>query len=311
MQPRSERDDESAGTIERTTVDGGRLGRRSYLKMVGGAAATAASAMGVAGATEGEGGEDLEVIELEYDDCEHPSELYEQSGEKVHEFAPNAAYSGESALEIPWKKDDYRAGRSVYEFTTNGHDKPREVYSSCRVKLSEGFQMAEGDTLRMYVAGRHTGPSDSGGNPPSGDDGWTVLVGISARDADDGTARPDGSYTVFTYNYHMDQPSSSGEVLRNATFVEPGEWFSLETYVRLNTVSDGAANADGISRVWVDGELAVDVEDFRWDSTEQQGVEYVGPTGYWYSTQNWGAPREQSVYYDDHVLTLGGVLTRE
>lgn len=248
-----------------------------------------------------------DTLVIDYDDLESPEHVYRQEENQLgeqHYFSDAVTYTGETALRMPLENEDiWEMGRSVYRF--DDHDDgfgeaPRELYQSVQMYLPRNFEMDDGDTLRMLVNGQADGAGASGGGQPNGTNGWSVLTGISARDADDGTSRPDGEYAVFTYHYSMDH---SGEVMRPAYFIEPGEWHQFESYVRVNSVSESGAVFDGVSRLWVNGELIHNREDMRWDTTGEQGIDHAGPIGYWFSVDgSWGPPVTTSLYYDDHRL---------
>ncbi|MHC3436926.1 hypothetical protein ACYJ1Y_02240 [Natrialbaceae archaeon A-gly3] len=294
---------------DRTTAgDNSVLDRRTYLKLTGGVATMAAVGASSASAS-ADAGEPTDVIEIDYEEYSSPGEVYRQEGGQIHDFSTARAYDGTKSLEIPWEDPDmYRGGRSVFDFNDwSQYDNPHELYQSFYVYFGDDFRMQSGDTLRFFVGGRSTGSGDSGGGSPDGTNGWSYLVGISARDPDYGRNRQDGEYTIFTYNYNV--TDGTGYVYRPPCFVEPGNWIHVETYWRNNTLdASGNMNADGVTRLWIDGDLVVDRDNLRFDSTGNQGVDYVGPTGYWYSLQQpWGAPDPTSVYYDNHVLALGGI----
>lgn len=309
---------QSSGTVGSKTVDGRKsaittLDRRSLLRRAGGMVAGAAAIVGAGTASADTDGA-RELIELDYDRYDDPSDVYEvwTGTSDLHTFTTDVSYSKGTAFEIPIETKGSNAGNALYRFPDHGIGQVDEVYSSCMVSLPEDWNQPDDDTLRMWFSGLNTSAGDdhSGGGNPTGDDGWSQAVGWTHRDADDGTSPADGEYHVFTYTYHIDQPKDGvGETDISSTSISAGEWFEFATHVKMNTYSNGRANADGESRVWIDGELALERTDWRWTTADHNRIEFVGPQAYYYDANGrGGCPADQSIYYDDHRIELGDGL---
>jgi len=245
-------------------------------------------------------------ITLDYDDYDDPSELYNIFDVRTNQeprFSSSRTYTGNSALETTFDGNQ-KTANIAYEFGEHGYETYQdEVYSRFQFH-PDNVTIEESGTLRFYWAGVRQGPQNSGVNgAPSGDDGWTIALSLAHRGAHE---HPDG-YTLSVYTYHMDQPGSAGESFRTEGVVDVDRWNEIECYQRINTYQNGTANADGIFRLWLDGELVFEKEDFRWVTADDQGVQYVGPLGYWYLSDQQG----QSLYYDDHEIHLNGAREPE
>ncbi len=297
-----------------TTTDG-TIHRRSYLRIVGGAAATAGIAAGAGAIPVSAGSDDPEVIELDYDEYDQPSDVYRvwTGDPSLYSFSSSdyGVASGTQSLEKRLPQGNVGGANAHYWFTEEGHGAPKELYQRFRFRASPNFTMSDQDTLRFFRAGLDTryGNRHSGVNgAPRGDDGWsaTLYASVGRYGTSGGTSRVD----FGIYSYHMDQPSASGESIVQHHDVANGldltEWHEFEVYTRMNTVSGGSANRDGVVRVWIDGELAFEKTDYRWTTTDAQGIELAGPGGVRYG--GGGRPSDDfAFYFDDHTMIIGGM----
>jgi len=279
------------------TEDTGGTSRRSVLKTIG------ASAVGVtallpwtARATDTW---QRESIRIDYDDYDEPADVYDISDVRSNQapvFDADPTDADNRVLSTTFDGSQKTANIG-YDFTD--HMTTDEVYSRIMYHPND-VTIADSGTLRFYWAGVRSGSNNSGVNgAPTGNDGWTNALSIAHRGNHD---HPDG-YTLSLYTYHMDQPSTSGEVFRSDGVVAVDQWNEIECYQRLNSYQNGTANADGVFRLWLDGELVFEKDDFRWVSESGQEADYVGPVGYWYMSDQQG----QTMYYDEHEIVLGGM----
>ncbi|QLK26362.1 polysaccharide lyase [Natrinema zhouii] len=281
--------------------------RRSLLKCTGGAAAAGITAGGIAliSRNGGDGGIDddgktFESIDIDYGASADPTEIYRvwTGYPRRFSFVEDEAYTGETALRctIPVNASD--GSNAMFWFPDEGYEQPREVAQRSMIRLSENWTMADGDICRFWSAGLNTaaGTHGSGGRgKPSGNDGWSTMLAVTDRGTDG-----DDLYNLGAYTYHMDQQGASGEFELIDAPIPAGKWFRLETYVRMNTVTDGTAERDGVVRCWVNGNLVYERTDFRWTTTEAQAIEYAGPLVRYGGSET--APTDLAVYYDDHEL---------
>lgn len=117
-----------------------------------------------------------------------------------------------------------------------------EATAEYRFRFEPGFDWTEGGKL----------PGLTGGDSPTG--GEASVEGFSARYM----WKPEGGLIV--YLYHSEQPDPYGQSLDLGQHLAAGEWHTLKQQVVLNT----PGQADGILRVWVNGQLALDKSDMRW-----------------------------------------------
>lgn len=275
--------------------------RRSYLKFGGGALAAGLTGGVIAFvARNGDETTAFEEYEIDYEEYDEPEEIYHiWTGEPSRfSFVDNATYTGDTALrcEIPTGESD--GSNAMYRFPSNGFDQPHEIYQRTMIALGEDWTMDDGDVCRIWCAGLNTeaGTKGSGGRGrPAGDDGWSSMFAVTDRNTSSDTV-----YNLGAYTYHMDQPSTSGEFEVIDAPVPVGKWIQLETEVRMNTVTDGAADRNGEVRCWLNGDLVYERADFRWTTTTSQAVEYAGPLVRYGGGET--APTDLAIYYDDHEL---------
>lgn len=301
---RSETDDNSDATGEnrRVPTDDG-INRRSYLKLTGTTAALMAGA-GAASNTVG-AATDVDWIELDYDQYSRPDDVYQYtSGNGSYGFTSSDRDDGQ-VLYIHTEQNQNTNQNVSYDILQDGYDAPKAVYQSIDVKCDESMTFnATGDNVRFLNAGINVqwGEAHSGTDgPPSGDDGWSVRLYVY-----DHEGNSSGPYGLNVYSYHLDHQYSAGEsdVVQSDIF-RPGEWQRVETYIEMNTISNGQANADGLVRVWVDGQEVYSRDDFRWTTEPQQAHQLLGPVMRYGGSEV--APRDTNIYYDNHRIAVGGL----
>lgn len=190
-------------------------------------------------------------------------------------------------------------GNVFYYFPEHGHGQPDEVYSRIYIRLDPNWEMADSDTTcKLYWAGANMSAGDAGlgGRQPSGDDGFSTRVFCHGPASD-------GDVTFASYIYHMDQGGTYGDMIDWPTEVELGRWYQMDTYVKLNSVSNGSANWDGVYRAWLDGELQDEHTSLRWRTDETIGIDRLGAGTYWGGTEV--SPRENHVHFDEHRISIG------
>ncbi|QCS41951.1 hypothetical protein [Natrinema versiforme] len=301
---RSVADDDStdADGPRRSTTDD-EIDRRSYLKLTGTAAALAAGAGAATGTVSA--ASEVDWIELDYDQYSSPDDIYHYtSGNGSYGFTPSDRDDGQ-VLSIHTERNRNTNQNVSYDILQDGYDAPKAVYQSIDIKCGESMTFnATGDNVRFLNAGINIqwGDAHSGvDGPPSGDDGWSVRLYVYDHDGNSS-----GPFGLNVYSYHMDRRASSGEsdVVRSDIF-RPGEWQRVETYIEMNTISNGQANADGLVRVWVDGEEVYHRDDFRWTTEPQQAHQLLGPVMRYGGSEV--APRDTDIYYDNHRIAVGGL----
>lgn len=210
------------------------------------------------------------------------------------------AYNGTSYLDSTLHADGHWGGNVFYYFPDHGYGQPDEVYSRIYLRLDSNWEMADSSTTcKLYWAGANLGAGDGGlggGGAPNGENGWSVRLYCHGSSSD-------GAVTPASYIYHMDQGGEYGDMIDWSDELQLGQWHQVDTYVKLNSVSGGTANHDGVYRAWLDGTLQDEHTDLRWRTTESMGTDRLGPGTYWGGTEV--SPRDNHVHFDEHRISVG------
>ena len=284
------------------------IGRRSFLNLAGGAVAATVGAAG-ANPVSASDGDDVDVVEIDYDRHRRPSDVYRvwTCEEGQASFTGDLAYEGEQALEIALEAGGSCGTNTHFDIAAEFGYQPQEIYDSFMIRLSDDWTMAPDDQCKISRAALSysAGDGHSGGGLPNGANGWSSGLVIANRGA-----TPNGQYNLASYVYHMDggrENSGPWETTR----ITPGRWHRIEQYLKVNsTDGNGAAMNDGVYRVWVDGELGFERTNYRWTTDRtSNAIEYCGP----YIRYGGGetAPRNMAAYYDDHTMAFGTDLDLE
>jgi hypothetical protein len=283
---------ECSGAMRSDGFRGGKdtvLGRRSYLAAAGGALA----ALGVGASTVAADSErDSTVIDVDYEAADDPDEIYDVNdvrGSYTPEFVSDRTTRHGRSLRTAFT-DDSKIANCEYRLPEHVGDQQDELYTRFTV-YPEGFDLGADDTVRMFWAPLTNGNGSSGGGAADGRNGWSNAIGFANRDD---SPAPEG-YKFFSYCYHMD---GSGDFQMTDAVVRMDEWNEIECYVKVNSHDGGAAEADGIMRYWVNGDLAFEDAAMRFTASEENRIEAVGPLGYIVGSGG-GA-----LYYGDHQLVL-------
>jgi hypothetical protein len=166
-----------------------------------------------------------------------------------------------------------------------------------------------------YPLSGNGGAKASGLKLPSTEPGKWLYHGSSMRGhggsvTDDGNPY-DSLFWIGGYIYHLDQPSEYGEGVKwNGTVLERGKWYSIEHYLKMNsiegpfdTIGNGAAVADGLYKAWVDGVQVYERANFRWRRHPEMGLQ-----GFWL---NWYHGGKQVSPKDMHFRMNHVVIARD
>jgi hypothetical protein len=165
-----------------------------------------------------------------------------------------------------------------------------EMYSSFRIKFADDFDFVRGGK----VPGMAGGAANAGGNVPDGTDGFGGIM----------MWRPDGM--IVQYVYHPDQPGQWGEDfdwnIGGQRYFEPGTWHHIENRIVINTPGEH----DGIIQGWLDGELALDVRDFRFRDVTDFAVDlFFFQTHFGGGDPSWEPQKDEFIYFDNFFVSTG------
>ncbi|MCK5781960.1 MAG: T9SS type A sorting domain-containing protein [Flavobacteriales bacterium] len=122
-----------------------------------------------------------------------------------------------------------------------------DYYLDYYIMFEEGFDFQKGGKLPGLTSG---GSKFTGGEHPDNGEGWSARY----MWVDNGR--------MVVYLYYVDMAGQWGESVELGMNFVPGKWYRLTQRIKLNDVyTEG--NGNGILQVWVDGEMVIDKDDFR------------------------------------------------
>ena len=206
----------------------------------------------------------------------------------------NPVFDGGSSLRVRVPQGQHTGIGWQWKFANFGLPEPEEVYFRYYINISDSWDLAGDGQVGKWpgIAGTY-GVAGWGGRPSHGDDGWSARM----SNFDRGPALEPGFYC-----YHADMTGIYGNnwTWGPDSYLQRNKWYSIEVYAKMNSITGGAGNNDGILRGWVDGEEVFAKTDIRFRDVDSLKVEciwfnvYVGGT--------WSAEQDMDVYFDNMVI---------
>ncbi len=162
-----------------------------------------------------------------------------------------------------------------------------ELYCAYDVRFAPGFDFVKGGKLPGLAGGK----ANSGGEKPTGRDGWSARM----------MWRTGGA--VVQYVYHVDQPTEFGEDfswnIGGQRFFRPGTWHRVEHRIVINR----PGQRDGIVQGWFDGGLALDRRDVRFRDVDSFAIDlFYFSTFFGGSDASWAATKDERIDFDLFVI---------
>ncbi len=164
-----------------------------------------------------------------------------------------------------------------------------KVYLRYYVRFQPGFQFVMGGKL----PGMAGGTNNSGGNKPTGYDGWSGRL----------MWRTGGA--IQNYMYLPTDTGVYGEEMNwtyggTARKFTPGKWQCVEMQYTMNT----PGQSNGIARSWLDGDLALSRTNVRYRETTKLAIDnFTFSTFFGGSGPQWASTQDQYIYYDNIVMS--------
>ena len=188
-----------------------------------------------------------------------------------------------------------------YKFRDKTGSEPEEIYFRYYVRLGSTWNQTVDGGKMPGMAGRY-GRAGNGGSKSDGFNGWSARGSFMKSISGENPLA--GTHPIGTYCYHADMKGFFGEgwAWNNGYrgFLRTNRWYSVETYIKLNTVEGKEGRKDGILRGWVDGRLAIEKTDIRFRHTEALNIEEI-----WLNVYHGGTapcPHDQHLYVDNVVV---------
>lgn len=249
--------------------------------------------------------EPLWTFETDFEHATSPSSVYDQLNAPGNQtISTSYARSGSKSLRHAIPRGSHEGAASYWRFPDHGFGEmglsagqPDNVTTEFSLFFPSNYSQPNGDTCKLYVSGMNASAGKNyggGAGTPTGDDGWSVRLYTKGDEAS-------GQTRLGNYTYHMDQSRIYGDE-ELFTTLRYGEWHDITTEIRLNSVSNGRANADGASRVWVNGDLEYERTNLRWRTTTNQGFDRVGPQTYWGGAMT--SPQQNYIHFDNQRIRV-------
>jgi hypothetical protein len=184
-----------------------------------------------------------------------------------------------------------------YDFAREVGEEPTEAYLRYYMMFGLDWQPdVDGGKLPGFAGTYNQG--GWGRRRSDGTNGWSIRGGF-ARQARAASQRV-APVAIGSYAYHADLDGRSGAYwgwnLGPTGMLDPGKWYAIEQYVRLNT----PGRNDGIFRAWIDGQVVFERTDLRFRDVDALKIENA-----WFNVYHGGTakpPREMSLYLDNVVI---------
>ena len=211
-------------------------------------------------------------------------------------------FDGDWSLHIQVPQGQHTGIGWQFEFTDQGLAEPEEIYFRYYMYLGDNWRRSAGGEIGKLpgIAGTY-GVAGWGGRPSHGDDGWSARM--SNRDLG---AHVEPGY----YCYHADMTGIYGDnwYWGGDAYLDRQRWYCIETYCKMNSITGGEGNNDGILRGWVDGQLVFEKSNIDFRDVDRLKIEmiwfnvYVGGT--------WTAEQDMDAYFDNMVIAASYIGPR-
>ncbi|WP_202935098.1 polysaccharide lyase [Halorussus amylolyticus] len=205
-----------------------------------------------------------------------------------------------TALRVDLDQGDFWGTILKYDFTSEGHDEPEEIYARYHVYFPSGFE-AGGTGGKLPGPAGPYGSTGQAGNAADGTNGWSARGAWRAADSSSDPRsvpiRPE------YYVYHADMSGSYGDRPKWDVEFERDQWYQVDQHVKMNT----PGQRDGVVEAWVDGEQVFD-ETYRF---RNDGYDDIKIQKYWFTLTYGGSqtsPSDNSAYFSDLTLSPSPLL---
>jgi len=169
------------------------------------------------------------------------------------------------------------------------------MFARYRFLVPDGFDWVKGGKLPGLCGSK----CNTGGNVPTGTDGWSARLMWRA------------GASLVQYLYYAGQGGEFGTDVvwkRNGApiVVETGKWHEVQVKICLNTPGSGPGQGKSDGRVvgWYDGELAIDTTGFRFRDLDTMHIgQFYFSTFFGGSTDDFRPTKDERLFFDDFVVS--------
>jgi len=168
-----------------------------------------------------------------------------------------------------------------------------ELYISFRLKFIKNFEFVKGGKVPGFAGGA----ANTGGNIPSGLDGWSARM-MWLREG-----------KVIQYVYHPDQPGKWGDNLAwNLTeqrYFKTGVWHIVKTRIVMNT----PGRNDGIIQSWFDEQLSLNIRNMRFRDNDSFAIDKFLFVTFFGGDSSYAAKKDEYIFFDDFIISTEPINT--
>ena len=193
-----------------------------------------------------------------------------------------AAYAGRS-LRLKYPANTFGPGAQAIQAWVALPKSYEELFVSYRIRFERGFDFVLGGKL----PGLSGGKGNTGGEKPTGLDGWSGRM----------MWRAGGS--AVQYVYHPDQPRHWGQDFPYRRNFSPGQWHTVEHRFVMNTPGE----KDGVLQAWFDDDQVLDVDTLRFRDVNAFAIDqFYFSTFFGGDNDTWAPTRDQYITFDDFFI---------
>jgi hypothetical protein len=202
-------------------------------------------------------------------------------------------FNGSRALQVSVASGQHDGGALDFDFTSAGVSEPEEMYLRYYLRFNDTWQRNVNDEVGKLpgFSGTYDSGAGQGCGRVNGTNGWSARM----MNFDNGSTAQVGFYT-----YHVDMPDDCGEHMKWSPQLSRNRWYAIETRVKMNSVSSGRGNNDGILEGWIDGQLVFSKKNIRFRDTTALKIEKMW--GNFYVGGSWTADRNMNMHLDNFVI---------
>lgn len=213
-------------------------------------------------------------------------------GDERSQIDDEISHYGYKSLRIFYPKGEFGPENSGYlaPFQLESAD---EYYLSFWARFSEEFSWGGARSEGKLGIGLAGGASCSGGQTCTGDNGFSSRL----------IWRENGQAALYYYSMDKTGPYGDKAYLINSdgspVYYPRGEWFNIVQRLKVNTVTNGQANADGEIEIWYNGQAAAKVSGLRFVSNTDKVDKAYFASFYGGGTADYAPSRDSYIWYDD------------
>lgn len=201
------------------------------------------------------------------------------------------AFRGQS-LRIAYPKGQSSFGKSGASWQIPLHQSYEELYCAYRIKFASNFDFAQSGKIPGFIGG----DGSMSGHRPKGDDGWSARMMWQTNGE------------IAQHIYHLDQVDDFGEIfpwdVGGSRRFRTNVWHWVENRVVMNT----PGKKNGLFQAWLDGDLALQIQNMSFRTIDSLGVEaFYFTTFFGDDVPSVGPSKDEAIYFDNLMIATAPI----